>query len=102
MTVQEGFYHNIIIHLNDSECGRFSNYTLPTITNKEQVLCHLPSSCDRVGCCVYIAPVKRHAQVVLLLNTCSYQMEAEIDNLRITRSLFTYTWGRNYKFHLDV
>lgn len=92
----------ISLSLNDSECDRFPNYTLPTLTNKEQVLCHLPSSCDRVRCCVYIAPVKRHAQVVLSMNTCSYQMEAEIDNLRITRSLFTYAWGRNYMFHLDA
>ena len=41
-----------------------------------------------------MAPVRRHARVDLVVNTCSYQMEAVIDNLRFTRSLFTYTWGK--------
>lgn len=89
----------LIILTHVSECEHFLNYTLPILTNNtstDQVRCHLPSSCDIVRCCVYIAPVKRHAQVVLLINTCSYQMEAEIDNLKVTRNLFTYTWGRIY------
>lgn len=79
--------------LDTSECDRVLNYTLPIIANKDQGLCHVSSSCDRLTCCVYIAPIKRHAQVALVLNTCSYGMEAEIDNLRITRNLFSYKWG---------
>nr|XP_022295052.1 uncharacterized protein LOC111105175 [Crassostrea virginica] len=76
-----------------NECESLSNYTLPAIPHKDKVLCHIPSSCDQVSCCVYMAPVRRHARVDLVVNTCSYQMEAVIDNLRFTRSLFTYTWG---------
>lgn len=84
------------------ECENLSNYTLPTIANEDQVKCHLSPSCDQFKCCVYAAPVKRHAQVVLSMNTCSYQMEVEIDNLRITRNLFTYTWGRTYTFQMST
>ncbi|XP_062576732.1 uncharacterized protein LOC134238620, partial [Saccostrea cucullata] len=77
----------------NNECEQYPNYTLPILTNKNQVLCHVPSTCDRVSCCVYIAPVQRHAEVELVLNTCSYQMEASIDNLKISLNLFTYAWG---------
>ena len=80
--------------LIDAECESLSNYTLPAIPHKDKVLCQIPSSCDQVSCCVYMAPVRRHARVDLVVNTCSYQMEAVIDNLRFTRSLFTYTWGK--------
>ncbi|XP_062581277.1 uncharacterized protein LOC134243073, partial [Saccostrea cucullata] len=76
----------------NNECEKYPNYTLPSISNKV-VVCHIPSTCDRVSCCVYIAPVQRHTEVKLLVNTCSYQMEALIDNLKISRNLFTYTWG---------
>ena len=79
-----------------TECESLSNYTLPAITHKDQVLCHISSSCDQVSCCVYMAPVRRHARVDLVVNTCNYQMEAVIDNLRFTRNLFTYTWGKIY------
>ena len=85
---------DIFVSLIDAECESLSNYTLPAIPHKDKVLCHIPSSCDQVSCCVYMAPVRRHARVDLVVNTCSYQMEAVIDNLRFTRSLFTYTWGK--------
>ncbi|XP_062582876.1 uncharacterized protein LOC134244633, partial [Saccostrea cucullata] len=76
----------------NNECEKFPNYTLPTIPNKNEVLCHILSTCDRVSCCVYIAPVQRHVEMKLILNTCSYQLEAMLDNVKITRNMFKYTW----------
>ena len=67
---------------------------MSNITDPDRVRCHIPSSCDRISCCVYIPEVQRHAKLELNMDTCNYQMEGAIDNLRYTYGLFDYTFGK--------
>lgn len=83
-------------YLSNSECTMFHNDTLTSINNTDKVRCHVPSSCDRLECCVYIQPVQRHTQVELHIDTCSYNMDGAIDNLRASYSLFNRDWGIFY------
>lgn len=79
-----------------AECTSFPNDTVSNITDTNKVRCHIPSSCDRVTCCVYVQEVHRHAKLELNMDTCNYQMEGAIDNLRNTYALFDYSWGKWY------
>lgn len=74
----------------------FPNDTVSNITDPDRVRCHIPSSCDRISCCVYIPEVQRHAKLELNMDTCNYQMEGAIDNLRYTYGLFDYTFGKPF------
>lgn len=74
----------------------FPNDTLTSINDTDKVRCHVPSSCDQVECCVYIQPVQRHTQMELHIDTCSYNMDGAIDNLRVPYSLFNRDWGTFY------
>lgn len=83
-------------YFSNSECTMFPNDTLTSINDTDKVRCHVPSSCDRVECCVYLQPVQRHTQVELHIDTCSYNMDGAIDNLRVPYSLFNRDWGTFY------
>ena len=74
----------------------FPNDTLSDLNNTDIIRCFVPSSCDLVQCCVYIQPIQRHAQVELHIDTCRYNMEGIIDNLKIPYSLFNRDWGIKY------
>lgn len=84
------------INFFPAECTSFPNDTVSNITDTNKVRCHIPSSCDRVTCCVYVQEVHRHAKLELNMDTCNYQMEGAIDNLRNTYALFDYSWGKWY------
>ncbi|XP_062596534.1 uncharacterized protein LOC134257978, partial [Saccostrea cucullata] len=78
----------------NNECKLFPNDTLTDISDTDTVRCHVPSSCDRVMCCVYIQPVQRHAQMELIIDTCTYDMEGVIDNLKVPYRILDRDWGR--------
>ena len=82
--------------LCSSECP---SATVGTISNPNAIRCHMTSSCDQISCCIYLAPVKRHVEVVTKFNFCGYKMEARIDKLKDTLDLLDYVWGKFHTSH---
>ena len=82
--------------LCSSECP---SATVGTISNPNAIRCHMTSSCDQISCCIYLAPVKRHIEVVTKFNFCGYKLEARIDKLKDTTDLLDYVWGKFHTSH---
>ena len=78
------------------ECA-VSTASLTDVTHQDKVKCHIPSSCNYVRCCVYIEPVKRHTEVELKMNTCTYEMVTAVGNqvAKAEKNLFNYAWGNS-------
>jgi hypothetical protein len=57
--------------------------------------CYISDMCTDVQCCVDVSLIKRSFEITLKLDTCRYQLEVEIDRLKINVALVDYKFGKS-------
>ncbi|CAG2251012.1 unnamed protein product [Mytilus edulis] len=85
-------WNNGLYHRLDSECDNVTSGDLTALTSSE-LLCHIATDCISVSCCAKSEVLKRDFYVAATMDTCSYTLTIQLENLIIEKDLLSYAWG---------
>lgn len=93
LTSQLILYKKLTVKHSLTECNRTFRAPLPSLAG-EDVTCYISSSCAALQCCVQVPIISTTFSTKLEVDPCNIQMTVEIDQLKFTKNLFDYEWGK--------
>ncbi|VDH98959.1 Hypothetical predicted protein [Mytilus galloprovincialis] len=83
----------------NNECNNVTSGDL-TLLPSTELLCHIATDCNAVSCCAKSDVLKRDFFVSVTMNTCSYTLKIQLENLIIEKDLLNYAWGTTENMNL--
>ncbi|WAR05131.1 hypothetical protein MAR_020500 [Mya arenaria] len=81
-------YKNVSVFAE--ECPEIKN-----LSNLPEVFaCFINKDCSTIRCCLEVGLLKRKVEMMVKIDFCNFRIEAEIDQLKVSKAFIDYTFGK--------